>query len=350
MKSREQAKAFIVFILTLIISITFCTQAFAQMHGDENWIKYGDDWHYVNDDGSERIGWLYDYYREPVFKWYYFDDNGAMQTGWAEIDGKRYYFSSAGAMLTGWKLIDDKWYYFSPDGDAKIGWQYIDDECYFFNEDGKMLDGWQIIDGKQYYFDSYFNYGAMCTGWQHIERDGAYKEYYFNDDGVLQTGWTNIDGYWYYLDDKGAKHHNEWIDNCYLNMEGQYVENTEIVFNKEIVKFDIEFFQCIENEGIKTYTDKETIENLTEYCTTLKPTEKQLEFLCGGSAYGLTAYFEDGTTKTFSVSIDDECLFFDNAEYDIELDIFDELWEKETHITIWQRIRNFFADLFHMFD
>lgn len=286
MKSREQAKAFIVFILTLIISITFCTQAFAQMHGDENWIKYGDDWHYVNDDGSERIGWLYDYYREPVFKWYYFDDNGAMQTGWAEIDGKRYYFSSA---------------------------------------------------------------GAMCTGWQHIERDGAYKEYYFNDDGVLQTGWTNIDGYWYYLGEKGAKHHNEWIDNCYLNMEGQYVENTEIVFNKEIVKFDIEFFQCIENEGIKTYTDKETIENLTEYCTTLKPTEKQLEFLYGGSVYALTVYFEDGTTKAFSVSIDDECLFFDNAEYDIELDMFDELWGKE-NINIWQRIRNFFADLFHMFD
>lgn len=349
MKSREQAKAFIVFILTLIISITFCTQAFAQMHGDENWIKYGDDWHYVNDDGSERIGWLYDYYREPVFKWYYFDDNGAMQTGWAEIDGKRYYFSSAGAMLTGWKLIDDKWYYFSSDGDAKKGWQYIDNECYFFNEEGEMLDGWQIIDGKQYYFDSYFNYGAMCTGWQHIERDGAYKEYYFNDDGVLQTGWTNIDGYWYYLGEKGAKHHNEWIDNCYLNMEGQYVENTEIVFNKEIVKFDIEFFQCIENEGIKTYTDKETIENLTEYCTTLKPTEKQLEFLYGGSVYALTVYFEDGTTKAFSVSIDDECLFFDNAEYDIELDMFDELWGKE-NINIWQRIRNFFADLFHMFD
>lgn len=75
-----------------------------------------------------------------------------------------------------------------------------------------------------------------------------------------------------------------------------------------------------------------------------------LEALDGGSAYVLTVYFEDETSKTFSVSIDSEYMFYDNAEYDIELDIFDELWAKEPHITIWQRIRNFFADLFHMFD
>lgn len=215
-----------------------------------------------------------------------------------------------------------------------------------FADTSQLSDEWMNENGVWYYF----NYeGTKVTGWHYIQNGKELDKYYFDPSGALQTGWKMLDDYWYYLGDNGVMHHNEWIDNCYLNMNGQYVENTEIIFDKNIKKFDIEYCICEESRGVKTCKDQNTIKQLTEYCTNLQPTEKQLEVLYGASSYIFTLYFEDGTSEKFSVCPDNECLLYNNAEYDIALDMFERLWKDKSHTNIWKCIKNFFVDLFYIF-
>ena len=71
------------------------------VQGSSGWRMQGNDWVYLNGDGSLQTGWLF-----AGGSWYYLADGGVMQTGWLEVGGDRYYLASSGAMATGWVLVD----------------------------------------------------------------------------------------------------------------------------------------------------------------------------------------------------------------------------------------------------
>ena len=48
--------------------------------------------------------------------WYYLLDDGSMATGWLHTDGAWYYLLDDGAMATGWVRVGDAWYYLREDG------------------------------------------------------------------------------------------------------------------------------------------------------------------------------------------------------------------------------------------
>nr|WP_291705153.1 hypothetical protein [Clostridium sp.] len=50
--------------------------------------------------------------------WYYVDTNGTFTTGWLTMDNYTYYSNSDGNMVTGAYTIDGKSYYFSNDSDG----------------------------------------------------------------------------------------------------------------------------------------------------------------------------------------------------------------------------------------
>ena len=109
--------------------------------------------------------------------WYRHTDGSYTSNGWEFIDGKWYYFDGAGWMVTGWKQLGNKWYY--------------------FNSDGAMMTGW-VQDGRTWY--------------------------YLNIDGTMATGWIQLGGTWYYLYSNGAMAANTWVDGCYLNSSGAWVQ------------------------------------------------------------------------------------------------------------------------------
>ncbi|WP_161956989.1 N-acetylmuramoyl-L-alanine amidase [Slackia faecicanis] len=71
------------------------------LDGMPGWRMQGDDWFYLNADGSLQTGWLF-----AGGAWYYLAHDGVMQTGWIEAGGDRYYLAASGAMATGWVLVD----------------------------------------------------------------------------------------------------------------------------------------------------------------------------------------------------------------------------------------------------
>ena len=71
------------------------------VQGSSGWRMQGNDWVYLNGDGSLQTGWLF-----AGGSWYYLADGGVMQTGWLEVGGDRYDLASSGAMVTGWVLVD----------------------------------------------------------------------------------------------------------------------------------------------------------------------------------------------------------------------------------------------------
>ena len=75
------------------------------------WKKVGNNWYYLDSNGSALSGWLQD-----GTHWYYLNADGVMQTGWRQIDGEWYYLKGSGAMATGWLEWKDEWYYLYPSG------------------------------------------------------------------------------------------------------------------------------------------------------------------------------------------------------------------------------------------
>ena len=105
------------------------------------WVQNGQDWSYLNADGSVKKGWI-----QTASGWYYLDPiTGKMKTGWVEIGGQRYYLNTAadgveGQMRQGWwQDAAGKQYFFSTASDGSAG---------------QLLTGWQWIDGKCYYFEA----------------------------------------------------------------------------------------------------------------------------------------------------------------------------------------------------
>lgn len=62
------------------------------------WLKDGDDWYYINAEGTAQMGWLW-WNRA----WFYFipSEGGRMATGVCEVDGVRYLLDQNGYMQVG---------------------------------------------------------------------------------------------------------------------------------------------------------------------------------------------------------------------------------------------------------
>ena len=243
--------------------------------GGTGWIKDGNKWFYLREDGVVAIGWFRD-----GNKWYYLSDGsdsgyryGEMVTGtftttltsadspaagthnfkangewvgtgtpstagsWKKQGSKWYYYDVHNNKVTGWQNIGNKWYYFDPsDANAMVtGWKKIGSDTFFFNSNGAMLAGWQQISGNWYYLNPTKdeNYGKLMTGWNKIK-----GEWYFMDktSGAVQSGWKEVvagesDGWapgWYYLNPThdgnfGVMQHGGWKQ---IGSKWYYFHNT----------------------------------------------------------------------------------------------------------------------------
>lgn len=105
---REKWSAFLFcFVLAGGIAFSASKPAYAG-----EWVRRGDDWHYLNEDGDETIGWIF-----SGENWYYLDESGVMRTGWIHDGNDWYFMSEEGSMLSNTV---------TPDG-------------YFVDESGKWL-------------------------------------------------------------------------------------------------------------------------------------------------------------------------------------------------------------------
>lgn len=117
-----------------------------------------------------------------------------------------------------WQQDAKGWWFLLEDGGyARQTWLSEGDTWYAFDENGYMITGWCRLDGSWYYFGEN---GAMETGW--LEEDGLW--YLFDETGEMVTGWIERDGIWYYLHANGSMAADTWIDGCYLNASGAWVE------------------------------------------------------------------------------------------------------------------------------
>ena len=203
----------------------------------DSWRKNGDDWYYLDEEGSiARNQKIDDYYvgedgkmvkntwvelqnedemdspETPASYWYYFDKNGKIVTSrWMAIQNNWHYFDEDGIMQTGVLELDGSVYYLGKESDGvrKTGWILLeditedtDDEgiwCYF-DEDGKLVVN-QIdrkIDGAFYTFEN----GQMQTGWVKTEKTAegeadspaSYQYYDEEQGGKRASGWYQIEG------------------------------------------------------------------------------------------------------------------------------------------------------------
>ena len=275
MISKKKFTNFLMFVLVLAIISASSIPAFAAVSG--KWIQSGKRWWYRHNDAS----YTSNDWEIINNKWYHFDNDGWMQTGWQKINGKWYYLTSNGDMATGWQKISDKWYYLNDDGAMQIGW---------------------------------------CT-WNA-------DTYYLKNNGAMAVGWTEIDSLWYYFDNSGAMCRNQWIGKYYVNLYGEWVENTEITFDKAVVKIDIGYYEGVPANSQKASTDdSEIISQLVAYLSELKVTNRNIEEKTGGSCYTITVYYIDGTSDEFDIVKDDSVLWYEGVPYDVDVQQIEAVWE-----------------------
>lgn len=245
----------------------------------QGWIKDGDAWKYVNEDGTIEIrkgiqkiesgtvnSWMCldedgvpmknELRKHSNGKWYYFGSDGIrVDSQFVTVDCKTYYFGSYGARASyrnTWKTIDKKKYYFGPYYYLvkKTGWQKIGSYWYYFSSNGNMQhDRWITQDGKKYYVNSN---GVMYGGLRKI--DGKY--YYFkwsqgnNRYGYALTNrWVKTKGYWYYASADGSMLKSRWLN---LNGNSYYLDgNCRLVTNKWCTKGG--------KNGVRGYVDSDGV-------------------------------------------------------------------------------------------
>lgn len=215
-----------------------------------------------------------------------------------------------------------KWWYRHADGSyTKNAWEYINGKWYHFDKYGWMRTGWIRLDGKWYYLTAN---GDMATGWHKISD----KWYYLKNNGAMAVGWTEIDSLWYYFDNSGAMCRNQWIGKYYVNLYGEWVENTEITFDKAVVKIDIGYYEGVPANSQKASTDdSEIISQLVAYLSELKVTNRNIEEKTGGSCYTVTVYYIDGTSNEFDIVKDDSVLWHEGVPYDVDVQQIEAVWE-----------------------
>lgn len=83
--------------------------------GDRGWVKDGDKWHYIKDNGIKAANeWI-----SADGESYWFDADGYMAKGWRQVGGTWYYLRSNGAMAKNyWAQVQEtgKWFYLGSDG------------------------------------------------------------------------------------------------------------------------------------------------------------------------------------------------------------------------------------------
>ena len=108
------------------------------------WLKDGNYWYYMTDDGQKHTGWVH-----IGEKYYYMDEStGKMVTGWRQDSSTSawYYFNQSGEMMTKWQKINNYWYYFNQYGVMQKGWLQLDTVWYYLGDDGRMFTNWQKMD------------------------------------------------------------------------------------------------------------------------------------------------------------------------------------------------------------
>lgn len=257
------------------------------------WNKIGDNFHYYNypdgsmtwsntidgfdidDDGNiaSGTGWIKDEYSG---NWFYYSD-GEMCTGWKQVDDKWYYLCSTGEMATGWIKSNGFWYYLQSDGSmaAKkwvndgIGWYYLypkgsmarDTEVngYLVDKSGKMVTG---------------------TGWAYINSD-----WYFLKDDEMVTGWLKDKGYWYYLYGHGSMAHATWIDEYYVDDNGEWMHTMDKNYDSENID------RSDSSDTNNTYEEPRWNDKVVSY---LKGTQRFQWFRQETQEGGLKSFFDVG--------------------------------------------------------
>lgn len=149
--------------------------------------------------------------------WYSYINGGYPSNGWARLNGSWYYFNGQRYRISGWVKSGSSWYYMDPStGKMQTGWTCVNGNWYYFATSGEMQTGWRNIGGIWYYMNSL---GRMVTGWNYINN----YWYYMNSSGEMQKGWQNIGGVWYYMYSSGEMAANTWIENYYVNYNGEWV-------------------------------------------------------------------------------------------------------------------------------
>ena len=200
----------------------------------QGWLPLGNDWYYLNSDGSMVTG-----LQTVGNNFYYFNASGKMQTGWQGINNKWYYFDNGGYGQKSWQMIAGNTYYFLDSYQMATGFQEISGNTYFFSTgvmkiygktyyEGYMVTGWLTLGSDWYYFD---NTGKRLTGLQKVGNN----LFYFNDSGKMQTGWQKVSNKWYYFDDSGygqsgwKKLGNTWF---YFNSQYQMLTGWQRINGK----------------------------------------------------------------------------------------------------------------------
>ena len=78
--------------------------------------------------------------------------------------------------------------------DSSYSWKKVDEE-------------WTVVD----------KHGTSISGWVSYDND----TYYLDKNGVMKTGWLKAGGSWYYFDDDGKLATDKWVDNYYVNSNGE---------------------------------------------------------------------------------------------------------------------------------
>ena len=152
-------KKVILFIISIILIITFCTGIFAK----GAWKRLGNNWRYESHAGSG------DYVTEK-FKSIY-DADGVTE--------KVYYFDYFGNMVTGLVLINSNLYAFGEDGAAMNNGVDIDGVHYDTEGNGKVL-------GLPIFFDIY-KYPSVYTVGDNIAINSGQGNIYDDNNNILPT-------------------------------------------------------------------------------------------------------------------------------------------------------------------
>ncbi|MGT2906752.1 glucosyl transferase [Streptococcus dentiloxodontae] len=200
----------------------------------KQYINVGNDWYYVDADGSilkgeqtiddvkvyfdkngKQVkgafadnGHYYDkdtgamWVNRPIEVdgvWHYLNQDGEFVKG-AFANNGHYYDKDTGAMLTNrYVEADGNWYYVNQNGDKLYGAQTIDSVQVYFDQNGVQVKGTFASDGHYYDPDT----GAMWTS--RFVSTGDNHWYYVNDKGDKVTGLQTIDGKTYHFDDNGLQ-------------------------------------------------------------------------------------------------------------------------------------------------
>ena len=205
---------------------TWTNWYYADKYGivQSGWLKYNNNWYYLEEREDYEYGSMYTGNRSVKGKSYLFSQSGIMQSGgwvkdsgsWTDAKGNKhawtdwYYADKNGVLAEGWKKLGGKWYYFAKGGYEPEhddywagGYMYnnnvygIDNKLYAFNANGTLQEGgWVKLEKEYYYYDG--NYEKR-TYWA-----------YTNSSGIAQTGWQKLSGVWYCFDNWGYMLANQW--------------------------------------------------------------------------------------------------------------------------------------------